>query len=820
MTVRDRAGLFVPMLFFASGFTSLLYQVLWTRQLHILFGVSTIAVTAVVVSCMAGLALGSLAGATLARRIAAPLRWYGLLEIAIGLYGAASIRIVARLDGVSAWLFRIHGESDAIGFLVLIAAAFVLLAAPTCAMGATFPLIVAAERRRSANTSAGYYYAVNTLGAVMGTLLGGFFLVWKFGVQRSLAMNAAVGVAIGCAAILLDHAVRRDEPMAACDASPDTCDSGGAGSLLVLTFAAGFTGLAAEILWTRLFEFKLGSTTYAFTSVLVVLLLGIALGSHIGSRLTKSFDRARLFAALVRLDLYLILATAVALFVFTAVDPPRLHDMLPSSLSDALRLPASYLAAAGLVLLPSMLLSGALFAAGAHAFAGAGHRGHAAGIFYGVNTVGAVAGALSASLFLVGWNAAASIPLVMLVHVPALAMLSAHAIDGSAQRLRVIAAAVFPVVFIALFARPMLVASAWPGKKILLFDEDVAGTITITEEKYPQPAYRKLWLGRDAMTSTSYMAQRYMKMLGHLPALLHPEPKRVLVIALGTGMTLGSFTPYDEIGEIDGVELSRGVIDALPFFDDVNNRARTNPRCRFIHEDGRHFLRASGEDFDIITLEPPPPTNSGAALLYSADFYRDCRAHLRKGGLVAQWFPLHSVSDAEFRMLVATFLASFPHVEAYLPIHRELILIGSAAPIGTARIDERFLRLDGEARRELAELGFVDTADLHAIRLCGKSVLAAYAGGAPVMTDDRPLIDFPELTRAPVDAAALYRLREATETDSAAAAYGYFLDGVLADGAGDKARAAALMNRACAERPGNPFFEYVRWHADQAASAR
>ena len=195
------------------------------------------------------------------------------------------------------------------------------------------------------------------------------------------------------------------------------------------------------------------------------------------------------------------------------------------------------------------------------------------------------------------------------------------------------------------------------------------------------PEAKTLITNAISMSATARPVWRYMAVEGHLPALLSREPKRALVLCVGTGITLGAVASHPGIVSIDAVDLSEGVMQGLPYFAAENGRAWEDPRVRLVRQDGRHFLELGGEPYDAITLEPPPPIVAGSAHLYSLEFYRACLRRLAPGGVVAQWLPLHSQSLESARMTARTFAAAFPNAQLWLPSVRDAVLVGSAGPL-------------------------------------------------------------------------------------------------------------------------------------------
>jgi tetratricopeptide (TPR) repeat protein len=323
-----------------------------------------------------------------------------------------------------------------------------------------------------------------------------------------------------------------------------------------------------------------------------------------------------------------------------------------------------------------------------------------------------------------------------------------------------------------------------------------------------------------------------MSLLGHLPAIFGNEPRRANVICLGTGMTAAAVAAYPGVERIDIAEISPAVVAAAPLFREASEAVLEDPRVRLHVEDGRHVLLSGREPWDLITLEPPPPRDSGVVSLYSIDFYELCRSRLSPGGVVAQWIPLHSQSLEEIRMLVRSFAEPFPHALGFLPVERELILLGSDLPLslGETALAERLA--PGAVRRSLARVGLADPEALLATALLDREGLLRWAGGAPLVSDDRPRVEYfasygrrpspppvAELTREPLP---LERLVDgpvspgfARRFETARRALLATLGSVWAFEQGRPGEGKQLALRALLLRPGDPYLLWAAGLSDE-----
>jgi spermidine synthase len=366
------------------------------------------------------------------------------------------------------------------------------------------------------------------------------------------------------------------------------------------------------------------------------------------------------------------------------------------------------------------------------------------GLVYAANTAGAIAGALGAGLALLP-SLGAPRTLAALATAQALA-------GGLLLRRRAAALAVPAACACALllprdaFVRGFLQASRGGERaaEVLAFHEGATDTVAVVRKSYGfhDPDAKSVLVNGIAMTATVKPVWRYMAAEGHLPALLAPDPRRALVLCVGTGITLGSLLATPGVAQVDAVDLSEGILRALPLFARENRRAFADPRLTLHRQDGRHFLETTPERYGLITLEPPPPIVAGSVHLYSLDFYRLCRRHLLPGGVVAQWLPLHGQSLGSARATAQTFLAAFPHAQLWLPSIRDAVLLGSDRPLtlSPARLQQAYA---SPAGRESLEAAALETPEaLLATYLLDREGIARWCAGADLVTDDRPRLEF------------------------------------------------------------------------------
>ena len=755
--MRNRALLYPA--FFLSGVCGLVYQVIWVRQLSLLLGNTTEAVATVLAAFMLGLSIGSAVAGRVADRAARPLRLYGGIEIAIGCAALAATYLFDSLGPAYRALARSLGGYGSTFALVRFGFAFATVTVPTALMGATLPVVARARlapggdgAARHVGGEVGRLYALNTLGAALGCALAGFWALGHWGLHRT-ALAAAIGnIAIGVAVALAGSAGRA-ESKAEPPSAPLTDASAGPGSegtalrlVWLAVIASGFIGLALEGIWTRVLQFSVGSSAYAFSLMLAVFLVGLAIGSAGVSRFADRVEQP--VRVLGRLAIAHGVAVAACLVLFLPATQ-AIARFAPQSRSFVLRASLVALALMG----PPTLLLGTIFPLGTRLGASLATRvGRDVGQLYMLNTLGSIAGSLATAFVgipLLGTETSLFVLAIASAGVGAVLLARSAAERGAAAAGAVTVAAVVAVasggsshahVLMPLFSAPR---GRDESPEPVFFREGRASTVSIHRyESFRNQGALRLYTNGTSMTGTFFDGQRYMKLLGHLPVLMAKQPDRVLTICFGTGMTFGATALHPEVKEARCAELSATVLEAAPLFASANGEVLARPKARVTIGDGRQVLLASRDLFDVITAEPPPPRQAGTYQLYSREFYQLARERLTPGGVIAQWLPLHDQSELEVRMSVKSFIDVFPSAQLWLPHEGEGILIGSPSPLvvdpaaWTARWDSP------EVAESLRSIGFDSPAALIKTFVMGPEALARYARTAPALTDDRPLTDF------------------------------------------------------------------------------
>ncbi len=721
-----RFRLLLLLLFAGSGCAALIYEIVWFQLLELVIGSSAVSLAAVLGTFMGGMGLGNLALPRLVSRARHPLRIYAVLELGLGL---AAVVVLVALPAAGRFYAGSLGSGHT-GIMWRTALCVAFLLPPTMLMGATLPAIARWSEPTPRGASwLGACYASNIAGAVAGCLFAGFYLLRRHDLATAawcaLTLNSGCGLAALALAALAPH---RSEPAGPVPPPAATVrPRPWADAVLGAIALSGFCALSAQVLWTRTLSLMLGATVYTFSIILAVFLGGLGLGSFVGAAFARHKTQPR--RALGWCQLLQVLAIVWAGDLLTHTLPFWPHDPLTEAhnwsrfLSDLLR--------CGCAILPAACFWGASFplALAAHATSSP-DPGRSVSRVYAANTAGAVLGAILTGLVLLPWLGTARIEGLLIAGSTAGALLllrPATLADRGLLAAAVLLAAWLgwqaPSVPWQLVAYGRHAADGDQSVRVLYLGEGANATVAVTQSLL---GTRYFHVSGKTEASSQFQDMRLQRMMGHVPALLHPRPRSVLVVGFGAGVTAGSFVSYPTVERIVICEIEPLIIrDVAPFFAEENRNVLQDPRVVVIQDDARHFLATTREKFDIITSDPIHPWVKGAAKLYSVEYFTLCRQHLNAGGVVAQWVPFYQSSREVVRSELATFFAVFPHGTIWGNDEEghgyDSVLLGQAAPL---RIDleELAQRLDrpdhAGVRQSLAEVGIGS----------GLGLLSTYAG--------------------------------------------------------------------------------------------
>ena len=730
------------LLFAGSGCSALIYEIVWYQLLQLIIGSTAISLAVLLATFMGGLCLGSLLWPRLVSGHQHPLRLYAWLELGIGAFGLLALFGMPVIDRV--YITAVGHGLPAILIRAVVCA--ICLMPPTMLMGASLPAAARwIETDPEGVSWMGLLYGANTVGAVSGCILAGFYLLRVYDMATATFVAAGVNAAVASASLL----IASRSSYRAFDAEPRPGLRWlGSAPVYVCIALSGACALGAEVVWTRLLGLLLGATVYTFSIILAVFLVGLGIGSSAGSLLARNLKKAKLALGVCQM----LLAAAVAWTAYMLADSLPYWPVNPLLSTNAWMTFQVDMVRCLWAVLPAALLWGASFPLALAAVAESeDDAGRMVGGIYAANTAGAILGALSFSLLWIPHlgSARSERILIVLSTIAGLVLLaplvaSSRKRAGALALIASVAAAVWlvarvpstPGMLIA-FGRRILTSSG--SARILYAGEGLNSSIAISQ--WDDGAVQFHVSGK-VEASTEPYDMRLQRMLGHLPGLIHPQPRSVLIVGFGAGVTAGSFTRYPSIQRIVICEMEPLVPKiATIFFPRENYDVLHDPRARIFYDDARHYILTSPDKFDIITSDPIHPWVKGSATLYSKEYFELVKAHLNPGGIVTQWVPLYETDLATVKSEIATFFDVFPDGTIWANENGgggyDIVLAGQLGKSGID-VDSMEQRLASPAyapvAKSLSDVGFQNAM----------SLLTTYAGRGP---DLKPWLAGAEINR-------------------------------------------------------------------------
>lgn len=768
--------------FIFSGATGLIYEVLWARMLGLAFGATTLAISTVLAAFMGGLALGSALAGRLASRIRRPLRAYGIIEIGIALYALSVPLLFSLVDNFYALIWQQFHPSFFAFSLWRFTLSCVMLLLPTTLMGATLPVLTAALVRSPGfkSTWVTRLYTCNLVGAIGGTIVAGFFLLPTLGMRATIYVAAAINIVIGLVTIFVDRA----SVAADIDSFPDESNKElftkwemrgvstvkeieGVRFWLFCAFVSGFVTISAQVAWTRVLTMIIGSSTYAFTIVVALFLVGLSAGAFLIGRKRRT-DRLR--STILKVEIL----TAISLYLSLAVVSKTPGFLLDTGLRLKIDtwgglLILQILSAALLILLPAFLMGTVMplvlvWASSSRALSAV----HLVGRSYAINTLGAIAGAFLTGFILIPnmstkytilFAAALCVLVAGIAYQP-----RSDARDRDLRRSLSVGATALLILLLFVLAPRMNLENLSIGAYDTLVRVLAKTREGVSDrENVNGPEVHKLLMYKEGPTSTVSVRKDWditslaingrtnasdredmptQVMLGQLPLLVAPSINNGLVVGFASGVTVGAML-QSPMKSLECVELEPATIEASRYFEHVNNRPLNDPRLRLIIDDARTFLRVTTTRYDMIVSEPSHPWVPGVANLFTQEFFRLGRDRLTESGIFVQWVQIYQLSTESLRSVLATYQRVFPHVLVFrvggATKGKDLMLVGGRRPLSLDLLSERLK--DSQISEELKRVGMNSEADVRSWYVCDETQLAPAVAGAVINTDDNMHIE-------------------------------------------------------------------------------
>ncbi|MDI6793933.1 MAG: fused MFS/spermidine synthase [bacterium] len=774
--------------FFLSGATGLIYEIVWTRELTLIFGSTVLAISTVLSAFMAGLSLGSFWGGRIVDRSEGNvLKMYAWIEGGIGLFAllmpflflAANYIYTGPLAGLAFYPLSLAR------FLV----SFVLLLIPTTLMGATLPVISRffISNLTGVGSKVGYLYGLNTLGAVLGSFGAGFIMLQIFGLAATTYLAAVINLGIAGLVISFNSRIGKYKPAETLPEEVEAevqskpihnpqsaiCNPQSAIRNRLILIGLGLSGLAGmvyEVTWTRILNQVLGSSVYTFSTMLTTFIMGIAAGSLLFARL---FRHRR-----VSLSLFAAAEAGIGLsallITYTFNELPQLFLILFGLVGQSYyKLLAAQFLIPFLVMIFPTLLMGATFPILAQIYTqSASNLGQSIGTLYAANTFGAILGAFAGGFLIIPFlgtqtGILLSVGINLVVGIITLMADQERRWATKALRAGITTglAALF-LIFLPPYDQQVASKGVAPNARkltgsftlslkeqahstaLLYFKEGLNCNVSVHKSN-DGTTFLKVNGKTDASTGSDMNTQI---LLGYLPLFFHPDPEHVLVIGLGSGVTVGAAAAYEETRQVDCVEIEEAVVEAASFFATENHNCLDNPKVKIIVEDGRGYLLRTKDKYDCIISEPSNPWIAGVASLFTTEFYQLVQSRLKPDGIICQWIHGYSLNPRNLKLVIRTLKKNFPCVTIWQGSPNDYLILGS----------RKKLKIDYHVLKEKMTSDPVVLQDLKSIEchspfglanhfiLTEEEVENLVFGNEVLNTDDLPLLEF----SAPV---SLYR---------------------------------------------------------------
>lgn len=746
----------VLILFFLSGASALVYEVVWMKMLTLVFGATALSISTTLASFMAGLALGNYWFGRLVDHSHRPLLIYSFLEFGIGIFAFIMPVLFSLLDSIYIFVYQDITQNYIGLSLIRFILSFVALLIPTTLMGGTLPVITRFLFGRSGHLGEriGQLYSVNTLGAVVGTFTTGFFLIATLGIHEAAYIAGALNLLIAAVMLAMDRRYSTNSRNDSQNTS-DVLDRSEDKQIFSFRLAkltlwaigiSGFCSLAYEVFWTRALVFTLDNTSHAFATMLSAFLFGLALGSMIVARWVDSAKRLFITFGIVEVSIGFFALLSIPIFgnLGASLGGTTDYSETNSWLWIFTRFGRSFL----MMLIPTVLMGMTIPIASSIYTKGKIGVGGAVGRVFAINTIGGVLGSIMAGFFLIPLlGVSGSIMLIATMNtIVGIALILAEPVMKYVNKLKMAianGALVVTALVVLIFYGQLLFISPTERatmNNILYYEEDVGATVKVYQDVFLD---KTLSIDGFPVAGTTQRHQDGQKSLGNMPLLLSKvDQPSVNIIGFGAGGSSWAATLYDT-SSIDCVELVPAVLEASSFFPEINHGVLEDSKITIITADGRNYLLLTDKVYDIISVDATSPRSTGSGSLYTEEFYQLCDKRLSQNGLMLQWLPYHLLSEAELKMTTRTFLQVFPHTTLWFSFQRNyFLLVGTQEPFNLDFQKLVSLISQEDIRQELEPLAIKDAFDVLACFIMDEGTLSNYVTGARLNTDNHPYLEF------------------------------------------------------------------------------
>lgn len=762
----------IYLLFFLSGISGLIYEVVWTRMLTYLFGATIYAITTVLSSFMGGLAIGSFIFGKIADKNKNNLKLYGILEIIIGISAILMPILLKILHPIYSIIYTNFEASFTILSLVRFALTFTLLLIPTTMMGATLPVLskFLTRNKERVGFNIGLLYALNTTGAVAGCFLSGFYFIAFLGIYGTITLSAFINIFVGFISILLSRSVKEDTSQDISISTANTRSSTNDINLqnldgeekhfyspkilktvLAAYFISGFVSLAYQVIWSRALVFtfdSLKNTTYSFTAMLTIFLIGLAFGSFVSSKFIDNFKSPlRVFGMLQMLigllgifSFFVIFSIAYNLQIFNEFDKEGQIYWTKAVINVFAKTIVS-------IFLPTFMMGMGFPIAAKISVQTMKSIGKNIGRLYSFNTVGAIFGSFLCGFFIIPkFGIAVGISILSIINILiGVILISLDPLTKSKFKTTMVTIGIIIIAIIILRA-PVNAKfqDLTATEKLLFYKEGALATVSVVENSL---GYKTINVDNVGVAGTDPILLTDQKSLAHFPMLLLKNPKNILTVGFGSGGASYSYTLYDSLVNIHCAEICETVLDAAPYLKESNHGVLeiADPRFKIILDDVRSYLNFTKMKYDVIATDCTDLRYKTNANLYDFQYFQICKEKLSEDGMVCVWMPLAGLSDEAFRVALRTFYKVFNYMSIWYlnntPTHY-ILLIGTPKPL---KIDYSLLvekMKNIKVDNDLAEIHLNYPEKLLSCFVTDETKLDDFLKGNLLNTENYPYLEF------------------------------------------------------------------------------
>jgi spermidine synthase len=752
-TTKIQHHKYIHLIIFLSGFTFLIYEVVWNRMLSLLLGATVSASTIVLVSFMAGFGLGAFFWGKYAGTSKKMGQLLSFLLFSLGVLSLLNYILIKYPIPMLYGYFSGKGLSVTGIEIIVFTLVSLLLMVSTFFMGGVLPVVskIVIQSKAQISTGLGKIYAIETLGSALGGLVTGFILLGSIGQKNTIFLAVILNLVLALTLLLskkFNSGFEKEVTETAIDSSQKskrkknhTEISNDKKAALLSTFIFGFSILGLQATWIRIFKIYLTNTSYTFALISSLVILGLFVGSWLFKKYSGQIKNyiytmlKALIALSVILGIGLLLLVKMPEFIMFPF-----RDLLGNPFVKLLIMP---MIAALLIVFPAAGVSGYAFPLACRMFSSESREiSHSVGLVLTVNTIGGVAGPILATfLFIPFIGVGVSILLFMLL-IMLVGIFLSFQLDANRniKPFKYILFAASLVLLITVIIKPQIrilpPSFSQAEKEIMFYKETVEASLVVGKEKSAGSEVKTTYVNNAVVIGSTYDAIKAVKMIGHLPFFAGVDCGDVLVVGFGMGVTAATIASHPEVKTIDCVELASGLTEAAKFYKDINNDVIHDPRLSLIPGDGRHFLQRTKKKYDLISSDPTHPI-LGSANLYSHEYFELCKIHLKPGGMVSQYLPLHKLTPENFQGIIKTFYASFPNTTVWLG-HTHAIFIGRGEP---AQIDFK------EWKKNISEIErdpvfYSDPYHLAAGLMLDGEIIKNFSSEIKINTDNLSYLEF------------------------------------------------------------------------------